>query len=49
MYSRSNSIELLALYLGMLDADFTVTDPPELIEQLAKLSRRFGAATVSLA
>lgn len=44
VYSRSNSIEMLALYLGMLDADFTVTDPPELIEQLAKIHRRYAAA-----
>lgn len=47
VHARSNSLEMLALYLGMLDADFTVTDPPELIEQLARLSRRFHEATVS--
>lgn len=47
VHARSNSLEMLALYLGMLDADFTVTDPPELIEQLAKLSRRFDKATVN--
>ena len=49
VYSRANSIEMLALYLGMLDADFTVTEPPELVDQLAKLSRRFGAATIGAA
>lgn len=42
--ARSNSLELLALYLGMLDADFTVTDPPELVEQVAKMARHFVAA-----
>ena len=45
VHARSNSLEMLALYLGMLDADFTVTDPPALIEQLAKLGRRFAEAT----
>jgi hypothetical protein len=37
---------MLALYLGLLDADFTVTEPPELIEQLIKLSRRYASASV---
>jgi hypothetical protein len=32
---------MLALYIGMLDADFTVTEPPELLARLAKLSERF--------
>src|SRR5437016_5349493 len=34
VHARSNSVEMLALYLGMLDADFTVTDPPELVHRL---------------
>jgi predicted DNA-binding transcriptional regulator YafY len=42
VHAKSNSIEMLAVYLGLLEADFTVTDPPELLEQLAKLSRRFN-------
>ena len=45
--ARSNSIEMMALYLGMLDADFTITEPPELLEQLAKLARRYAAASAS--
>jgi hypothetical protein len=36
---------MLALYIGMLDAEFTVTDPPELLERLNKLSERFSDAT----
>jgi hypothetical protein len=47
LVARSNSVEMLALYLGLLDADFTVTEPPELIEQLAKLSRRYAAASIN--
>ena len=46
VHARSNSIEMLALYVGMLDADFTITEPPELLDQLAKLARRYAAAAV---
>lgn len=44
VYATSNTIEMLALYLGMLDADFTVTEPPELLARLNKLSERFSGA-----
>lgn len=43
-HATANTIEMLALYLGMLDADFTVTEPPELLERLNRLSRRFSSA-----
>lgn len=36
--------ELLALYLGMLDADFTVVDSPELVDALRRLTSRFQRA-----
>lgn len=42
--ARSNSIEMLALYLGMLDADFTVTEPPELVQRMQTLAQRFARA-----
>jgi predicted DNA-binding transcriptional regulator YafY len=48
VHARSNSIEMLALYLGMLDADFTVTDPPELIARLNKLADRYAKAASSV-
>jgi predicted DNA-binding transcriptional regulator YafY len=35
---------LLALYLGMLDADFDIIDAPELAEELRKLARRYTRA-----
>jgi predicted DNA-binding transcriptional regulator YafY len=35
---------LLALYVGMLDADFTVVDSPELMDALGELTRRFQRA-----
>ncbi|HET6312173.1 MAG TPA: YafY family protein [Candidatus Nitrosotalea sp.] len=47
VHASANTIEMLALYLGMMDADFTVTDPPELVARLRKLSERFKAAVVT--
>jgi predicted DNA-binding transcriptional regulator YafY len=44
VHATANTIEMLALYLGMLDAEFTVTEPPELIERLGRLSERFSSA-----
>jgi predicted DNA-binding transcriptional regulator YafY len=40
----SDHPEMLALYLGLLDADFTVTDAPELIAALRKLAGRYQRA-----
>jgi predicted DNA-binding transcriptional regulator YafY len=36
--------EMLALYLGMLDADFTIVDSPELLDALRKLTGRYQRA-----
>jgi predicted DNA-binding transcriptional regulator YafY len=44
VHVSANSMEMLSLYLGMLDADFTVTEPPELVARLTKLSERFSSA-----
>jgi predicted DNA-binding transcriptional regulator YafY len=49
VYGRSNSVEMLALHLGLLDADFTVSEPLELVEHLAKLGRRYVAASIDAA
>lgn len=35
---------LLAVYLGMLEADFEVTGPPELVERVGALADRFARA-----
>lgn len=35
----------LAAYLGLLGADFRVSEPPELVEQLRSLAARYAAAT----
>ena len=38
-------IEELAAYLGLLGADFRVSEPPELVEALRVLAGRYAAAT----
>ena len=40
----SDSPEMLALYLGMLGADFTIADSPELMDALRELTRRYQRA-----
>lgn len=40
----SDHPEMLALYLGVLDADFKILDSPELVEALRKLTRRYQRA-----
>jgi predicted DNA-binding transcriptional regulator YafY len=40
----SDHPEMLALYLGMLDADFTIADSPELVSALRKLVGRYQRA-----
>jgi hypothetical protein len=48
VHATANTIEMLALYLGMLDAEFTVTDPPELLDRLTRLSERFRNSVTPL-
>ncbi|GAA4706641.1 helix-turn-helix transcriptional regulator [Phytohabitans rumicis] len=40
----ADSLNTLAVYLGMLDLDFEVTDPPELVAYLRTLGSRYGRA-----
>jgi predicted DNA-binding transcriptional regulator YafY len=47
VYAKANTIEMLTLYLGMMDADFTVTEPPELVARLRKMAERFLSAVAS--
>lgn len=44
----SDSAETMALWLGMLGADFTVTDAPELLDHLRQLSERYGRAAAHI-
>jgi len=41
----SDTPQMLAVYIGMMDADFEVTEPPELVAELAKLANRYARAT----
>ncbi|TDE37800.1 YafY family protein [Actinomadura sp. 6K520] len=41
----ADSIETLAVHLGLLGADFTVTEPPELVEHVRALADRYHRAT----
>jgi predicted DNA-binding transcriptional regulator YafY len=41
----SDTPQMLAAYLGMLDADFEVGEPPELVERLRTLAGRYHRAT----
>jgi predicted DNA-binding transcriptional regulator YafY len=47
VYAKANTIEMLTLYLGMMDADFTVTEPPELMDRLRQMAQRFVSAVAS--
>jgi predicted DNA-binding transcriptional regulator YafY len=40
----SDHPQMLALYLGMLDADFEIVDSPELVDALGKLASRYQRA-----
>ncbi|WP_446678520.1 hypothetical protein [Actinoallomurus acaciae] len=44
MRTGADTIETLAGYLGMLNAGFHVTDPPELVAHLRTLATRYAAA-----
>jgi predicted DNA-binding transcriptional regulator YafY len=41
----NDNAEMLAVYLGMIGFDFTVTEPPELVEAVRALSERYARAT----
>ena len=43
----ASSVEMMAVYLGLLDADFTVSEPVELVEHLRRLADRYGASTAA--
>jgi predicted DNA-binding transcriptional regulator YafY len=41
----ADTLETLAVYLGMLGADFEVGEPPELVAHLRDLADRYRRAT----
>jgi predicted DNA-binding transcriptional regulator YafY len=44
LVTGADSIATVAVYIGMLGIDFTVTDPPELVEHLRIVSERYALA-----
>lgn len=40
----SDTPGMLAVYIGLMDADFEVTEPPELVAELEKLAERYARA-----
>ncbi|WP_067688438.1 helix-turn-helix transcriptional regulator [Nocardia jejuensis] len=45
LITGADRLETIAIYLSMLMMDFRVDDPPELVEHLRLLARRYAAAT----
>ncbi|MEU0463640.1 YafY family protein [Amycolatopsis sp. NPDC006131] len=44
LHTGADTVQSIAVHLGLLDLDFTVTGPPELVERLRVLSRRYRKA-----
>ena len=44
LVTGGDTIEIVAVYIGMLGLDFHVSDPPELVEHVAMLSARYARA-----
>jgi predicted DNA-binding transcriptional regulator YafY len=47
LHTGADTVETLGVYLGMIDADFDVTGPPELVAHLERLARRYARSTSS--
>ncbi|MEO3785217.1 YafY family protein [Actinocorallia sp. B10E7] len=45
LHSGANSLDGLALHIGLAGADFKVLDPPELAEEVRRVAERFTRAT----
>jgi predicted DNA-binding transcriptional regulator YafY len=44
LITGADTVETMAVYIGLLDLDIRVEEPPELVERMRVLSRRYGAA-----
>jgi predicted DNA-binding transcriptional regulator YafY len=45
LHTGADTVETLGVYLGLIDADFDVTDPPELVTHLRRLATRYTRST----
>ena len=44
LVTGADSVETIAVYIGLLDLDIRITEPPELVERMRVLGRRYAAA-----
>ena len=44
LVTGADSVETVAVYIGMLGLDFTATEPPELVGHLTTLAKRYASA-----
>lgn len=44
LVTGGDSLEIVAVWIGMLGLDFHVTDPPELVDHIRELSQRYARA-----
>jgi predicted DNA-binding transcriptional regulator YafY len=44
LVTGADTVETVAVYIGMLGLDFTVTEPPELVAHLSTLAKRYARA-----
>jgi hypothetical protein len=44
LHTGADSLDGLAVHLGLLGHDFTVTEPPELVARITELAGRYGRA-----
>jgi hypothetical protein len=49
LHTGADTVQTLAVHLGLLDLDFEVTGPPELVAYLTKLTARYAASVPSAA
>jgi predicted DNA-binding transcriptional regulator YafY len=47
LVTGADSVEMIAVYIGLLGLDFHVTEPPELVEQVRQVGERYRRATPS--
>ncbi|WCD90765.1 Protein PafB [Streptomyces xanthophaeus] len=45
LVTGADTVQTLAVHLGMLDFDFDVTEPPELVDHLRRLAERYARST----
>ena len=47
LVTGADSVEVIAVYIGMLGLDFTVSSPPELVEHARVQGARYARAVAS--